>query len=236
MTIADTRTARTRALRRLQFPPFDQIDTVTREDYSLGINDKIDFTDKFKLELGLRADHATYLMPAPGVDPATCTTEYLPQTWLPNPAFKPIVDSNGNPTGATFGNGNCPYSATYGFNNDYFKPTIWQPRTGLSYELDPNTAIRVTYNRSVTFPPIATVAFGQIDPSFYGNPYGKLPAYNLNFNASPGCAPVTAANPNGVCAPGLAGLTPAQRIQNQTQHELRHKRISRQQLAAGPMR
>ena len=55
-----------------------------------------------------------------------------------------------------------------------------EPRIGLSYEISPTSAVRVTYDRGVAFVPIASVGFGQVDPGYYINtPYGGLPAVNL---------------------------------------------------------
>ena len=156
---------------QLKYPQFDQISSINRQDYSLFASDKMAIGSKLKAELGLRLDMATYRLPAPGVDPNYCTTSYLPATWTPNPAFN---------SGAPLGNGNCPFNATFNFTNDQTRPKILQPRVGLSYEITPTTAVRLTYDRGVQFVPIASVGFGEVDPNFYINtPYGSLPAVDL---------------------------------------------------------
>ena len=156
---------------QLTYPQFDQISSINRQDYSLFASDKMDVGSKLKAELGLRLDMATYRLPTPGVDPNYCTTAYLPATWTPNPAFN---------SGAPLGNGNCPFIATFNFTNDETRPKILQPRVGLSYEITPSTAVRLTYDRGVQFVPIASVGFGEVDPKFYTNtPWGSLPAIDL---------------------------------------------------------
>ncbi|MDQ6780379.1 MAG: TonB-dependent receptor [Candidatus Eremiobacteraeota bacterium] len=164
---------------QLTYPQFDQVSTVNRQDYSLYVNDKTDFSGKFKGEFGLRLDMATYRLPTPGVDPNYCTTTYLPATWTANPSYNP---------GAPLGNGNCPFNATFNVTSEQTRPKILQPRIGLSYAVTPNTAIRATYDRGVAFVPIASVDFGEVDPKFYINtPYGSLPAVDLLTGGPTNC-------------------------------------------------
>jgi len=155
----------------LTYPQFDQVSTINRQDYSLYANDKASFGTRLKADIGLRLDKANYLLPTPGVDSTYCTTQYLPATWTPNPAFK---------ASAPLGNGNCPFNATFNVTKDQTSPQVLQPRIGLSYEITPNSAARLTYERAVAFVPIASVGFGEVDPGYYINgPYGALPAVNL---------------------------------------------------------
>ncbi len=164
---------------QLTYPQFDQVSTINRQDYSVYANDKTDIGSKLKAEIGLRLDMATYRLPAPGVDPNYCTTAYQPATWTANPAYN---------SSAPLGNGNCPFNATYNFTSEETRPKVLQPRIGLSYEVTPTTAVRVTYDRGVAFVPIASVGFGQVDPGYYINtPYGSLPAVNLFGGTQTNC-------------------------------------------------
>lgn len=167
------------APKQLTYPQFNQISTVNRQDYSLFLDDKVDVSNHFKAEVGARLDMATYRMPTPGVDPTFCTTLYFPTTWTPNPNY---ISKNGP------GPGNCPFTATYNFTNDQTRPHILQPRVGLSYQIAPNSAVRLTYDRAVQFVPIASVDFGEIDPHYYENqPYSNLPAVNLSGGPGTNC-------------------------------------------------
>src|SRR5579872_1353574 len=150
----------------LTYPQFDQVSTINRADYSAFVSDKIDFNERFKAEVGLRWDMASYLMPKPGLDPVYCTTSYLPATWTLNPNF-----NSSKPIGA----GNCPMNATYNFGNNVFRPSVVEPRVGLSWQPSASTAVRLTYDRGVAFVPLASVGFGEVDPNFYQQfPFSKL--------------------------------------------------------------
>lgn len=131
-----------------------------RQDWSLYIDDAYSFSSRFKVEPGLRLDAVNYRMPAPGVDPTTCTTLYLPATWN------------------TSGPG-CP-KATFNVTSDETQPRIVQPRLALSYELGSSDALRFSYGRSVEFPPL-----GQVDlydpPSAYAA-YNKIPSFDALAN------------------------------------------------------
>jgi hypothetical protein len=156
---------------QLTYPQFDQISSVNRVDYSVFADDKMTITDKLRAELGVRDDIAIYKMPTPGVNPTFCTTLYLPTTWTANPSYNPS---------APLGNGNCPFNATFDYNQQETQPKILQPRVGFSFQATPTMAVRLTYDRAVQFVPIASVDFGEIDPRYYMNqPYSSLPALTL---------------------------------------------------------
>jgi len=159
---------------QVNFPMFDQVSTVQRQDYSAYLSDKWQPNDRLNAQVGIRLDAATYRMPTPGIDPFTCTTQYLPATWTPpTTAWDPMgVYHNGVPSF------NCDAKATFNFPNNAVKPKIWQPRLGLSYKMGANTAVRVTYNRAVQFVPIASVDFGEVDQGAYTKTYGGLAPYN----------------------------------------------------------
>jgi hypothetical protein len=109
-----------------------------RQDWSLYVDDAYTASSRFKIEPGLRLDAVNYRMPAPGVNPVTCTTLYVPKTWN------------------TSGPG-CPV-ATFSVTSDETQPRILEPRIAMSYELGSNDALRFSYGRSVEFPPL-----GQVD-------------------------------------------------------------------------
>ena len=142
-----------------------------RQDFSLYIDDAYTFGPRLKIEPGLRLDGVNYRMPAPGVDPTTCTTLYLPTTW----------DTN-----VTSG---CP-KATFSVTKEMTQPRILQPRFAISYELGASDALRFSYGRSVEFPPL-----GQVDtmprntrPAY--SAYNKIPSFDAlaNLFGSPGPA------------------------------------------------
>ncbi|HZZ65085.1 MAG TPA: TonB-dependent receptor, partial [Candidatus Baltobacteraceae bacterium] len=151
---------------QLQIPQFDQIATVNRQDYSAYISDKWTPNDRLNVQAAIRMDAATYRLPAPGIDPSTCTTLYLPTSWTPPTTFDAA------------NNWACNAKATFNVSNDSVRPQVWQPRLGISYKLGSDTSIRLTYSRAVQFVPIADIDFGQIDPSAYLTAYGKLAPYD----------------------------------------------------------
>jgi hypothetical protein len=147
---------------QLNYPEFHEVATVQRNDYSAYISDKWQPNDRLNVQLGVRLDAAGYQMPAPGIDPFTCTTQYLPTTWTPPTTFN---EANGFV---------CNAKATFNFPDNAIKPKVWQPRFGLSYKLGNDTSIRVTYNRAVQFVPIADFDFGETPAGAYTTAYGKL--------------------------------------------------------------
>ncbi|HET7814503.1 MAG TPA: carboxypeptidase-like regulatory domain-containing protein, partial [Candidatus Baltobacteraceae bacterium] len=156
-----------------KYPVWSQVSTVQRQDYSLFVSDKWQPNTRLNIQLGLRMDAATYRMPTPGIDPSTCTSLYLPVTYTAPTLWDP-EGINGPPSFT------CDAKATFSFPNDAVRPKVFQPRTGISYKLGQDTAIRFTYNRAVQFVPISSVDFGEIDPNAYLKTYGKLPPYNVS--------------------------------------------------------
>jgi len=142
-----------------------------RQDTSFYASDQIQLGTKLKAEVGGRLDEANYMVPAPAIDRASCTTLYVPQTWTP-------PTSNWDPAKGKF---NCDAKATFGLGDAQIKPSVWEPRVGLTYNPTVNDSIRLTYGKSVLFPPI-----GQIDlydpPAFYTGPFGRIASYS-GFNA-----------------------------------------------------
>lgn len=155
---------------QLTFPQFDQVSTVPRQDYSFYLSDKWSPSDRLNIEAGARLDMATYRVPTPGVDPYYCTSRYyIPATWTPNPNY------NAN---AAFGNGNCPFNATFDVSNAQTKPKVFEPDLGISYRLGANSSVRLTYRKAVQFVPIGTFDFGDVDQAAYERVYGKMGTYD----------------------------------------------------------
>lgn len=155
---------------QLTLPQFYQIAQVDQQVFSVYANDKITFNDRLNAEVGLRLDGVNNQnMPPVGLDPTYCTTQYLPATWTANPNYN---------AGAPFGNGNCPFNATFNVTDQMTRPRVLEPRLGVTYTMKDNTSLRFTYARGVAFPNISTVAFGNIDPNYYLRPYGGIPVYD----------------------------------------------------------
>jgi hypothetical protein len=132
-----------------------------RQDWSLYLDDSYTISSRFKIEPGLRLDAVNYRMPAPGVNPVTCTTLYVPKTWN------------------TSGPG-CP-KATFNVTSDETQPRIVEPRFAMSYELGSNDALRFSYGRSVEFPPLGQVDL-YVPPQAY-RPYWNIPSFDALGNA-----------------------------------------------------
>ena len=169
---------------QLNYPEFFEVATIQRNDYSGYISDKWQPNDKLNVQLGVRLDAAGYQMPAPGIDPYSCTTQYLPTSWTPPTTFNAADGFV------------CNAKATFSFPDNAIKPKVWQPRFGLSYKLGNNTAVRLTYNRAVQFVPIADFDFGETPEGSYTAAYGKLPVYDpLGIGTNCGMpTPVTGAS------------------------------------------
>ena len=139
-----------------------------RQDSSIYLNDQIQAGSKIKMEIGGRLDNANFIVPMPAIDRSSCTTLYVPQTWTPPTA------ANWDPAAGKF---NCDAKATFAVTDKQIRPNIFQPRLGLTYNPTSSDSIRLTYGKSVLFPPI-----GQIDlydpPAFYTGPFGKIPSYS----------------------------------------------------------
>jgi hypothetical protein len=142
-------------------PANEEASISTRQDMSLFIDDTFSPTSRLKINPGVRLDGANYRLPAPGVDPTTCTTLYLPSSFA-TPA----------PTAPA---GTCP-TMTFNVTNAETQPRIVQPRLSASYEMGNNNSVRVSYGRSVEFPPL-----GQVDlyvPPWYYKAFAKIPSFD----------------------------------------------------------
>jgi hypothetical protein len=171
---------------QLSFPQFDQVGTVDRNDYSIYLSDKWTPNDRLNVQLGARLDMTSYFLPQPGIDPAYCTTAYLPITWVPPTTFDAADGWK------------CDAQATFAFPNDAVHPKVPEPLAGISYRLGSSDAVRVTYRRAVQFVPIGDVAFGQVDAPAYIGPWGMIPPYEpfgpgTSFCGLAGTAQATAA-------------------------------------------
>ncbi|MBV9271948.1 MAG: TonB-dependent receptor, partial [Candidatus Eremiobacteraeota bacterium] len=155
---------------QLKMPNFVQTATLNRQDFSLFVNDKVDFTDRLKGEFGVRMDMANYHVPAPGIDPRTCTTQYLPATWTPPTTFD---DAHGFV---------CDAKATFNVTDDMTKPHIAQPRIGLTYRFGNDTAVRLTYKRTVFFPTLGS--YNNVVPDSMYAAFNGIPSFNV-FTGGP---------------------------------------------------
>lgn len=147
-----------------------------RQDSSVYVDDTYTPNDKWKADVGLRMDGVNYKIPAPGIDPATCTFLFVPKSYTP-------------PASGLVGPGNCGTADFSNITNDQLKPRILEPRIGLNYRFGANDSARASYGRSVLFPPL-----GQIDlfvnPGAYAA-YNGVPSYDMLSNLFLGYAPGT---------------------------------------------
>ncbi len=144
-------------------PANEEASISTRQDMSVFVDDTISPSSRLKINPGLRFDGANYRLPPAQVDPVTCTTLYLPATWN------------------TSGPG-CP-TATFNVTSAETQPRIVEPRLSGSYEMGDSNAIRVSYGRSVEFPPL-----GQIDlyvPPWYYSAFSKIPSFDALNGGGP---------------------------------------------------
>ena len=155
---------------QLQLPLFDQQAIANRQDYSFYVNDKIDLSDRLKAEVGLRYDMANYRVPPPGINPATCTTQYLPATWTPPTTFN-AADGYV-----------CNAKATFNVSNDEVHPRVPQPRTGISYRIGNDSAVRLSYDRTVFFPVLGT--YNASVPAANYAAFNGIPSFNA-FTGGP---------------------------------------------------
>ncbi|MDQ2866040.1 MAG: TonB-dependent receptor [Candidatus Eremiobacteraeota bacterium] len=165
---------------QLQLPSDAQNSNVNRRDQSYYISDKINVNDRLNLSLGLRDETSSYIgLPPVGMN-SDCTFFYNPASAPPNPNY--------NPASAT-GTGNCPYLANFSNITDQaIKPNILEPRLGISWQMEPNTAIRATYDRATAFPTLALVN-NQLNYGVFA-PYASLKPYstaNTDPNTFNGC-------------------------------------------------
>lgn len=167
-----------------------------RNDWSVYIDNTWSPNDKLKIEGGLRVDEANYQLPIPKIDPATCTSLYLPQY---------VTDANGNllttpstnpATQTTYTNpithatqqtalGTCPVATFPQYTNQSHKPIVPEPILSATYHLGANDSLRASWGRSVEFANLAQIDFSAT-PGFFGGPNGaffNIPGYGANCGA-----------------------------------------------------
>jgi hypothetical protein len=137
-----------------------------RQDFSVYLDDSMTPNDRLKVDLGLRMDAANYRLPAPGIDPVTCTSLYLPTTWT-----------------APASPGACP-TATFSVSAEATRPRVLQPRFAFAYQMSDSTAIRFSYGRSVIFPPLGQVDL-YVPPAYYAA-FAGVPSYDAIGSALSG--------------------------------------------------
>lgn len=161
-------------------PANEEASISNRQDMSFFIDDTISATSRLKIEPGLRIDGANYRLPAPAVDPFTCTTLYLPATWNTN---------------VTSG---CPI-ATFNVTKDETQPRIVEPRLSGSYEMGNSNSVRVSYGRSVEFPPLGQIDF--YDPPWYYAAFDRIPSFDNLGTALTGTNQVAQCGISGFAVP-----------------------------------
>ncbi|MDE2481046.1 MAG: TonB-dependent receptor [bacterium] len=187
---------------QMTVPFATQNSDLNRRDTSFYLNDKIEVNDKLNLQLGVRYEKADFVgLPTPGLQ-SDCTFLYNPASAPANPNY-----NANNPIGP----GNCPFTPNFSnITNAMIHPSELEPRIGLAWQLNPNTAIRFTYDRATAFP-----LLGLVDDRWSLNGYGqfaKLAPFSL-LNALLG-VPNSAAIPtiNGQSATNVTscGIAPYQ--------------------------
>ncbi len=121
----------------LQTPDFNAGNYVTRQDFSLYLDDAYSPSDRLKIEGGLRMDSANYRYPAFN------SGLFLPASF----------DSSGNPVYAPI-----PSQAK--------NPFVYEPRLAFTYRLSRDDSFRAAFGRSVNMPPIAFIN-SYTPPSYY---------------------------------------------------------------------
>ena len=151
----------------LQAPSDSAFSDATRWTGGYYVTDRWTPNDRFAVDYGLRLDQANYHYPAPSLDPATCTSPYLPTSYvLP-------TDANGNPVSIVPGSV-CPKEAfaDIGAAN---RPHILQPRVLALYKLSPSDVVRASYGRSFSWAPQSEVGTAYNLNKI--GPYSNVPAY-----------------------------------------------------------
>ncbi len=142
---------------QLTLPPFDQGATLNRRDQSIYLEDKISFSDRVNADLGVREEMFDYVgYPTPQL--------YSNCTFLYNAA---TITENTNPN-VGFG---CPYIPTFNVTSQMTNPSELEPRVGLAWQVDRNTALRLTFQRATAAPTIALV--NAVVPSVFDQ-YAKI--------------------------------------------------------------
>ena len=171
--------------------------SIERHDWAAYLDDTWSPNDKLKLEGGLRIDGANFGYPNAAIDPATCTSLYLPtyQTDANGNAitFPSTYKAGLTPPQVVYTNpitgktqvtapGQC-ISATFPqLNNRSQRPVIPEPNIAATYRLGANDSLRASWGRSVEFPTLALVDV-TANPNYYGGPTGQffgLPGYGAN--------------------------------------------------------
>ncbi len=164
-----------------------------RNDWAYYVDDTWSPNDKLIVEAGLRIDRVNYQIPTPAIDPATCTSLYLPTyqsdangVLLTTPSTNPNTQTTyQNPaTGAivTTPNGVCPVATFPQFNGQTHRPLVVEPVLSASYRMGGNDSVRATWGRSVEFVNLSFVDF-TADPGYFGGPNGaffNIPGYGTN--------------------------------------------------------
>jgi hypothetical protein len=168
--------------------------SIERHDWAAYIDDTWSPNDKLKLEGGIRFDGANYSYPNAAIDPATCTSLYLPtyQTDANGHAITfPSTQKAGlTPPQVTYTNpktgllettapGNCVAATFPQFTNQARRPIIPEPIFAATYRLGANDSLRASWGRSVEFPTLALVDV-TTNPNYFGGPNGQffgLPGY-----------------------------------------------------------
>ncbi len=168
-----------------------------RNDWSFYVDNTWSPNDKLKVEGGLRVDVANYQLPTPRIDPATCTSLYLP-SYLTNPDGTLQTTPSTNPNTQTFYTnpvtgaaavtplGTCPVATFPQFTNQSTKPVVPEPILSLTYRLGANDSIRTSWGRSVEFANLASIDFSAT-PGYFGGPNGaffNIPGYGTNCGAN----------------------------------------------------
>ncbi len=167
--------------------------SVTRNDYAAYIDDTWSPNDKLKIEGGLRVDMVNFQYPNPKIDPATCTSLYLP-TYLTNPDGSLQTTPSTNPnTVTTYRNpvtgvvtttpaGTCPVATFPQFTNQTHRPIVPEPILSATYRLGANDSVRASWGRSVEMPILSAVDV-TTNPQYFAGPGGaffNIPGYGNN--------------------------------------------------------
>lgn len=151
----------------IQAPADSALSDATRWTGGYYLTDSWTPSEKLKIDAGVRLDQANYHYPTPTLDQATCTSPYLPLTYvLP-------TDANGNPVSIVPGKV-CP-KETFADIGSANRPHIMQPRIAALYKLTTSDVVRASYGRSFSWAPQSEVgtAYDLNKPGVFS----KVPAY-----------------------------------------------------------
>ncbi|MGZ3506095.1 MAG: carboxypeptidase regulatory-like domain-containing protein [Vulcanimicrobiaceae bacterium] len=183
--------------------PGNAVQTNISPHYASGyITDQWKPNSRLTANIGVRIDTASYNYPAPVVDPATCTSLYMPLTvtWP--------TDANGNPISVVPGK-TCP-KETFADFSDSMHPKVWQPRLGVAWKMGDSDAIRADYGRSMTWVPENFIDGGTVAPNVAAS-LARVPSYfnpgsyclNWGSDVDPRCSQNGGTNPEGTPYPGF---------------------------------